>query len=298
MSKILRRIFLTAVTVIVIAAAAICSACSETRHPRAKITFSFNSAEYTVEYTLYRNMYPQTVRHFIELADAGFYNDMIIHDYASNDWYTGGYSYTDGYSQAYSNGSSEYFEEVSKESEYYSLFDAGKLTATVFATEDRTQTVPTLVGEFKNNGHEVENNPVTSAFGVLKMYYYSKGESNVGVFAEYYDGVTRYGDYKYNAATSIFAIQTGGSSSLNDDNYCAFARLRNDKARDNLQDLLDAVSEYSSSLESGTSFSKTISRIHVDSYDKTAPDDGRNMERSFTATVSPITVRSVKITKY
>ena len=44
------------------------------------------------------------MRHFIELAEAGFYDNTIIHDYTSNDWYGGGYVYNqEAYADAGSN---------------------------------------------------------------------------------------------------------------------------------------------------------------------------------------------------
>ena len=90
MSKKLRFAAVTFALAGAIAVSASLSACAvKTSHPRAKISISFNEVTYDIEYTLYRNMYPQTVRHFIELADAGFYDNTVIHDYRSNDWEIG-----------------------------------------------------------------------------------------------------------------------------------------------------------------------------------------------------------------
>ncbi|MDE6076056.1 MAG: hypothetical protein K2G26_06435, partial [Clostridia bacterium] len=67
-------------------AAPMLAACN-TDHPEAKITVEFEGISYVLQYKMYRNMYPQTVQHFIELADNGFYNDTIIHNYQASYWY-------------------------------------------------------------------------------------------------------------------------------------------------------------------------------------------------------------------
>ena len=86
-----------------------------TDHPEARITIEYDSVTYVLNYKMYRNMYPQTVKHFIELADNGFYNNTIIHNYQSNssNWYGGGYRYEESsvegelsYSRAYDEGES------------------------------------------------------------------------------------------------------------------------------------------------------------------------------------------------
>ena len=120
-----------------VSVSAMLSGCTiETSHPRARITVEFNNTEYVMEYTLYRNMYPQTVRHFIELAEAGFYDNTIIHDYTTNDLYGGGFAYnSDAYSEAISDGSmDDYLDNPSYylEDNYNQLFEGGKLTPSVY----------------------------------------------------------------------------------------------------------------------------------------------------------------------
>ena len=63
-------------------AAPMLSGCN-TDHPEAKITIEYDGVSYVLEYKMYRNMYPQTVLHFIELADNNFYDNTIIHNYQS-----------------------------------------------------------------------------------------------------------------------------------------------------------------------------------------------------------------------
>lgn len=185
-------------------------------HPSARITFEFNNEEYSVDYTLYRNMYPQTVQHFIELADSGFYNDTVIHDYSSNDWVGGGYAYSDDYAERITNSDTlaEYFEQYSKAETYEKLFADGALTPSVYykakyKTDSKGNTVwvdengrefsvsgsqmpenaspvmqadkscvlSTVMGEFKNNIQQsINNGALVAELGSLKMMRYYEKE--------------------------------------------------------------------------------------------------------------------------
>ncbi|MDE6597216.1 MAG: peptidylprolyl isomerase [Clostridia bacterium] len=313
MSKKIKCFLISLALAVVVALTAALSACTiKTKHPRAEITVEFNGASYKIEYTLYRNMYPQTVQHFIELADSGFYNNMIIHDYKSNDWFTGAYSYnadeTITYASAYSNGTvSEYLEKNYKEEAYYNLFNSGALSASVYENlsydANRNEIVsaedalPTLIGEFSKNDHNIEKNPVTASYGVLKMFYYDKGDTNQKVAVKNSFGQLLEHDYKYNCATSVFAIQTGSTSSYTESNYCTFARLRNEKNKNKLDSLVTAISDYIEDITDGTSFSSTVSTT-VDKKDRFANEKGQDIPVSFTATRVPLVIKSVKITKY
>ncbi|MDE5721181.1 MAG: peptidylprolyl isomerase [Clostridia bacterium] len=313
MSKKIKRVLISFALAAVVTVSAAASACTiKTKHPRAKITIEFNEETYEIEYTLYRNMYPQTVQHFIELADNGFYDNMIIHNYSSTDWYTGGYSYSDSgdmnYSAAYdSNAMREYLETFCKEEAYYDL--AGNLSASVYkqlrydgdkeivSDED---VLPTLIGEFANNDHRIEKGALTADYGTLKMYYYDKGADNHQKVAivNSSDQILEH-DYRYNCATSIFAIQTSESSSISESNYCVFARLRNDKAKNTLNSLADAVTDYISDNYTNTSRNFTTSvTTQVDNLDSFAGDGGQAMDATFSVTAKPIIIKSVKITKY
>lgn len=310
MSKKFKHVLISFALAAVVSVSAAASACTiKTKHPRAKITIEFNEQTYNIEYTLYRNMYPQTVQHFIELADEGFYNDMVIHNYSSTDWFTGGYSYADGYETAYTTAGTlrDYLDEYSKEGQYYSLAD--KLTPSVYKQlryEGNKEVVsgedalPTLIGEFANNDHRIEKGAVTADFGVLKMYYYDKGTDNhQKVAIENSFGQILEHDYRYNCATSVFAIQTSESSSYSESNYAIFARLRNDKAEDTLNALADAIDDYISDNYSSTSKSFTTSvTTQVDKEDRFAEEGGQAIDVTFTLTAKPIIIKSVKITKY
>ena len=214
----------------VVASTAAMSACTiKTKHPRAEITVNFNNVDYQIEYTLYRNMYPQTVQHFIELADSEFYNNMIIHDYRASDWFTGSYKYDassgEGYiSSATNNALGEYLENNSKEADYYALAGNGTLTPTVFkqVTYDKNNkpqvvaadALPTLIGEFSQNDHNIDKGALTARTGSLKMFYYSKGESNQKAAIKNSFGQIMEHDYAYNCATSVFSMQVSSGSSF------------------------------------------------------------------------------------
>ena len=65
----------------------------ETKHPEISVKISFNEETYELEYKLYRNMYPQTVAHYLELIDMKYFDGTVIHDYRSDRMVGGGYYY-------------------------------------------------------------------------------------------------------------------------------------------------------------------------------------------------------------
>lgn len=275
-------------------------------HPEAEITISFDGTDYVLEYKLYRNMYPQTVQHFIELAQNGFYDNTIIHNYQSSSsyWYAGGYDYISEsadddvptYEEAYADGSSEvlldYYEAASKEYEYSVLADPdnGKITPSVY--EDISQgsyvdPLDTLIGEFSSNQHTIENGALKQSFGCLTFYYSSKSQDSVTNKRVYLNktgssfGVQ--GQYTYNSATSLFRINTGTTtSSLS--SYCIFATLENS---DVLTSLKEAVTDKSVS-------TKSVS-LYIDNYDKYLGPNAN--EATYYMASTPIIIKSVKITK-
>lgn len=313
MSKKIRHLLISLALAAVVSVSAAASACTvKTKHPRAKITIEFNEQTYNIEYTLYRNMYPRTVQHFIELADEGFYNGMIIHNYSSTDWFTGAYSYNASeYETAFGNSAGalrEHLDECSKEQQYHDL--AGKLTPSVYErlvydakgkeTVSDEDALPTLIGEFADNDHRIEKGAVRAEFGVLKMYYYDKGEDNRQkvVIKNSFNQLLEH-DYRYNCATSVFAIQTADSSSYSESKYAIFARLRNGKAEKSLNALSDAIEDYISDNFSTTSKSFTTSlTTQVDNLDSFAKEGGQAIDATFTLTAKPIIIKTVKITKY
>ena len=317
MSKKFKCAILTFALAGVVATSAAAAGCTvKTNHPCAKITVSFNEKEYEIEYKMYRNMYPQTVQHFIELADAGFYDNTIIHDYKSNDWVGGAYSYnaevkdadeqpvaTD-YAKSYSSTAlREYLELNSKEEQYYNLVNNGIKDGTFSASVykqitykgDKEQVakedaLATLIGEFADNDHNIEKGALSASYGTLKMVYYDKGSSNQQVTIQNSFGEILTHDYKYNCATSLFAMQVGYSTNYSATKYCVFAELNGDNAKKALQNLTDAIVDYDLKTKSVTT--------NVDTHDTFAEAGGREIETSFTMTSLPLIVTSVKITKY
>jgi hypothetical protein len=289
----------------------------ETDHPEATITIKFESGTYELKYKLYRNMYPQTVRHFIELADSGFYDNTIIHNYdSSNFLYCGGYTYdSETYaSSVESESMDDYLNAHSKEAAYYSLYMANKLTPSVynnFVNGSYQNALPTLLGEFSSNvgGHTIEpDTSLQNSFGCLKMYYTTKSTAKNEGYSKYNeiylkkDGTSSpiIGDFDdgMNSATSLFKIQLSSSTS-SDTTYCTFAVLQNSSVLTSLQ---TAISTYMDDKDL-SSFSKSVTGVDIDTYSM-AYINGTSVRLSDTVTttysvpVSPVWIKSVKITKY
>lgn len=267
----------------------------ESSHPEAVITISYDGTEYELNYKLYRNMYPQTVRHFIELAESGFYNNTIIHNYSGSSYmYGGGYSYSDTYETDYDEGELgmlDYFEINSKEAEYYNLaINTDTLTPSVYRDNidgRYIDALPTVIGEVGET-HVIQNSELTGSFGALRMYYSDKSfdddfDDTVYLDKDGNDDVVIMADYEQHSATSLFSIQTSSSSGSSD--YCIFGQLIETQA---LTDLISAI-------ESDT---VTVSDVPIDTRDVLLGEaDVANFE-DFTVTALPIIVVSVEITRY
>ncbi len=310
MSNKIKKLCLSLALAAVVGVSAGASACTvKSSHPTAKITVSFNKHTYEIEYTLYRNMYPQTVQHFIELADAGFYDNTIIHDYSSTDWVGGGYWYNKNgvsYANSYSSAMTQYLEDNSKEKEYYDLVYAGikndTFTPSVFSSETYNSdnelivsdddALATLYGEFSDNNHKIEGDKGLKAeYGTLKMVYYKK-EINKNVSLKDSFGKILYGNYRNNCATSLFSMQMSSGTSYAASSYSVFGQLKNDSARNRLEELTDAVNDYKSSV-TGSSWTTTVETI-VDRFDMYEKDK----ETTFKMIAEPIIITKIEITKY
>lgn len=304
--KKLWRATLICATVATFVGGAALSGCQiKTDYPEAKISVEFNNQTYVLEYKLYRNMYPQTVQRFIELADNNFYDNTIIHDYQSSDWFAGGYSYdATTYAQAYDDGAmGDYLETNSKEKAYSDLFKTGVITASVYANRGAdgklTDALSTLIGEFKANDHTIKNGALGSKKGALRMYYSDKASTAdqlVWLDKTSTNQVLEH-DYAHNSATTLFAIQTSATSSLTTSNYCIFAHLK-DNDTDALSSLQDAIRDYIEEYLDGDNakFKATTESIAIDLYDAMV-EAGTN-EAQFSVTKMPIVIKSVDIVKY
>lgn len=217
--KIKKLVAVTALALAVGVSASVTACSIETKRPRARITFEFvtgeTAKEYVLDYDLYRNMYPNTVKRFIELSKSGYYDNTVIHDYSTGEWFTGAYSYEkEAYNDAVAGDEgtvSEYYANHSKENEFLDLFKNGKITPSVYANtlfktdkngnvvyvDKNGKTVdgstpgaspvrvinddyamPTLMGEFKNNiQQEIKNGALSATSGSLKMFYYPASDA-------------------------------------------------------------------------------------------------------------------------
>lgn len=293
-------------TVGVAATGAGCSA--ETDHPTVEITYNFNQEVYTLEFKLYRNMYPNTVRHFIELADSGFYNDTVIHDYETQDWIGGGYKYD---SAAYTSGVrgedlAQYFIDNSKEEEYYEKAKT-VLTPTVYGNKqyengvwsvEKDTALATLIGEFSGNiGQEIEKGALSADYGCLKMFYYEKKTSQ-HVYVQPATAKSAIdAQYKNNCATSLFALQVGTTSTYTASKYCVFATVTDTSA---LAEFNEAVTAHMNAAYGNSDSAKYLStKVKVDvneAYSTNGEDSDR--EETFRAPKTAIVIQQVKVTKY
>lgn len=313
---ILKKFLITASLALAVGVSASTAACAiETKRPRARITFEFvtgeTAKEYTIDYDLYRNLYPNTVKHFIELSKEGFYDNTVIHDYETGEWYTGMYSYDkDAYSAAVAGDSgsvAEYFSEHSKAGEYLKLFNENKLSPTVYANADfktdkngnivyvdangktvsgdkpgatsvrvvsNDYIMPSLIGEFKNNVQQnIENGALSATAGSLKMFYYPTSSSD-------------------NASTSKIFVQPPKSVVMQADSKynCAtsaftvqvgtstntennYCVFGKVRKQDDLDELKNAVVDYFSDTYGSSSYTVKSADVGVTVYEPTA--DGK-----------------------
>lgn len=308
--KLLKKLAVAAtLACMVTTVAATAAACNiETDHPEVRITVEFNGESYKLDYKLYRNMYPNTVRHFIELAENGVYNNMLVHDYRNNDWYSGGYEYDeDDYTEvaeSEADGASfvDYFINHSVEEKYMELFNKNKLTVTVYGNSkpngkdiDKDTRLPTLIGEFYDNiKQEIKKGALSAEKGALKMYYYGKETANK-VYVKPTDDQMIMADYKTNCATTLFSMQVGVSSTLTESKYCVFGKMESMK---NLNLLVDAVKEYCNDHDLFDVNDVPVDN-QIDSYaEQYLEDIGGGVEADFTLPALPIIIKSVKVTKY
>lgn len=292
MKKTVRRtLALASVAVVGIAALGMFAGCT-TKRPEITITYTFNGKDYAVDYTLSRNDAPQTVQHFIELADAGFYDGMVIHDYQSSGLYTGGY-YLD---EDADGGLREvnYLEAVKALEEEKGI----AFRQSVWTTDG--EPLYAVYGEFESNGVFTEYGRDNSySQGALVMYYTDKGNFNGDVkVVRADDGSEQISQYKYNSATSLFYTYTGSTTTNTD--YCVFGKASNYSEQMSGDDgLLTAISEYIADLEEEERFTETVETYRLNRYDPFV--DVRNgdvtADYAFPRT-APIVIKSIVVNKY
>ena len=295
--KFLYRVAAIGTSALVLAGSvAMLAGCTTSNYPEVTITYSFNGEDYAVNYRLSRVDAPKTVQHFIELADAGFYNGMVVHDYQDYTMKTGGYRLVDGELVEV-----DYLSEVRRLDEEGNAF-----TQSVWADEERTIPLYSVYGEFSANGVENENGKeYVHSQGALVMYYTDKGSGNEQVWVERADGgadndgnAYQQLSYGYNSTTSLFYTFTGESRTSADSFYCVIGMATNyEEAMTN--GLLAAINEYEDTLDEGVTFTEAQTAVPLNQYDYFRSVQTAGLTDDFETPVSmPIIIKSVEVTKY
>lgn len=219
------------------AACVVTSTACETNTPKVEMELSFNDETYTLDYKLYREVAPTTVKHFLALAENGYYDGLCVHNYeeSAKKMYTGAYSYTDAEDDADGLVYKNYYETVKG----YENFPVS-----VWMDVEKKNPTYTLYGEFKGNNFNVENG-IRQTYGSLTMYYTNKSTEQkvyVPYLKEEKKGEVAHRAYKYNSATSMFYISLSNSSPTTND-YCVFAELE-EASEETLKAFQEALETY------------------------------------------------------
>lgn len=213
----------------------------ETKRPVISVRIAFNENMYELEYELYRNMYPQTVAHYLELIDMDYFDGTVIHDYQSNRMVGGGYYY---------DGEDVVEDLTEKDYDAATLNEDGTVAlenVSVWADENKETAYNTLYGEFEDNGARVENNGLTNQLGSIGTYYYTPHANSADKAQKVYvqlnqDSSMDTRPYCYNSVRSMFYLYTGSSGT--ETAYCTFGLLKDSDDAETFQQLLDDIEEY------------------------------------------------------
>jgi cyclophilin family peptidyl-prolyl cis-trans isomerase len=254
----------------------------ETSHPEVAMTLSFNGKTYQLDYNLNRKLTPATVKHFLALVEAGFYNGLCVHDYQTSNWYTGAYEYKEDTSKLVYR---PYLDAVKK------IDEKGNFSHTVWEDMGESKALYTLYGEFKSNSFEVQNGKVSNGFGSLTMRYTDKADVADTLVWVKRANDTVWKDYGYNSATSMFSINVSTTStSLND--YCTFAEL-DDGSVETLEDLKAAITNYIGEQNEDAEFTVETEAV-INAEDAYMHED----EVFFNTPVKPIVIETITVTKW
>ena len=294
-----RAVAVGATALIAVSSVAMFAGCTTSNNPEVTITYTFNGKDYAVDYVLSRVDAPKTVQHFIELADAGFYDGLVIHDYQDYTLKTGGYELENGQ-----------LVEVDYLTTVKALeADGASFTQSVWADEERTIPLYSVYGEFSANGVEQENGKeYVHSEGALVMYYTPKkgqGGTDEQVWVQRADGgVDNDGNeyqrlgYEYNSITSLFYTFTGESRTESDSVYCVIGKAKN-YTEQMEEGLLAAITEYEDTLEEEDSFTTELKNQPLNRYDYFRNVQTAGLTADYAAPIlMPIIVKSVKVTKY
>jgi cyclophilin family peptidyl-prolyl cis-trans isomerase len=261
-----------------------------TSHPEVEMQIAFNGKTYTLEYTLYRKFAPNTVTHFLQLAENGYYDGLCVHDYADNKLYTGGYTYDEGKAEDGGLVYKSYYDEVKKIENY---------EHSVWADTEKQVPTYTLYGEFSANNVKVQNGAfLKQEFGSLTMYYSDKTAGEDSVIVEKIDGTgTDTKEYRYNSATSLFYINLN-ESALTSSEFCTFALLQEDSkaALLALQEAIDEYIEDNYGEDDNGSF--TVSHTMITGEGDKLLGDAAEKSVVYNVPQSKIVIESIKMNKY
>lgn len=284
MKRTLKKIIATTLAATsVLSVAAMFAGCQSDR-PEIEMQISFNGETYSLEYTLYRKLAPKTVEHFLALVEGkdgeSYFNGLCIHDFDSERWYTGGYTYNEG--------------DLSYKAYYDVVKTYENFPTSVFQADQETPTY-TVYGEFSKNSFSVQSGALKETFGSLSMYYTDKSEFDATVYVTRNDGEGKSRkDYAYNSATSLFYINMDDGSSVNS-SYCTFATL-NDDSVETLKDLQEAVNAYiEANYDEAEDFTKDVT-VYADQDDYVVGSDGQDVV--YQVPQKAIEIVSVKVSKY
>jgi cyclophilin family peptidyl-prolyl cis-trans isomerase len=291
MKKTMNKVFCAILAgVSVFGSAAMLGSCT-TSHPEVEMQIAFNGKTYTLEYTLYRKFAPNTVTHFLQLAENGYYDGLCVHDYADNKLYTGGYTYDEGKAEDGGLVYKSYYDEVKKIENY---------EHSVWADTEKQVPTYTLYGEFSANNVKVQNGAfLKQEFGSLTMYYSDKTAGEDSVIVEKIDGTgTDTKEYRYNSATSLFYIQLGTTATANS-KYCTFAKLKEGSVEE-LKDLQSAINAYIEATYAGEedgkkAFAPSV-EVAIDEDDPFMGDAG--LVDTFAVPEEEIKINYVKVLKF
>lgn len=296
--KVRRILSLASVLTIGVGALGMFAGCT-TKHPEVTITYSFNGTDYSVSYTLSRNDAPKTVQHFLELADAGFYDGTCIHDFTSDALYGGGYKFND----AGELDEIDYFSTVKEIEKNQGIV----FTQSVWKLGEAKEPLYTVYGEFSDNGVQNQySRENRHSAGALVMYYTSKGTFSGDVIVERADGgknndgnSTQHVRYAANSATSLFYTYRGTTNASLDKSYCVFGKADSDDYKNKLENgLFKAIEEYEEMLDESASFTEEITR-KINTFEPFEDVAKAGLEATFKTPVDqPIIIKSVKVNKY
>ena len=272
------------------ALSALALAACDTKYPEVTITYEFNGQSYEVEYTLSRQGAPQTVQHFIELADAGYYDGTVIHDFKNSSYLFGGGYTLDEHGELVEK---DYFSEVRRLEQEKGI----TFTQSVFEDAEGKTPLYTVRGEFEKNGVKKNSKSLyQNKAGTLVMYYMDKGEDDTRVCTLRNDSETYQNGYpyRYNSATSLFYTTVAGSSIYSDNEYCAFGRTT-DYAQ--LEELINAITAYEESRDGNDPlFSETT--VILNQHDPIDSVRDAKIPATYNLSDVPITIVSVRVDKY